>query len=309
MWYDKRFHSLNYELKERFNEKIIKLSIDGGFTCPNRDGTIGHNGCIFCSDMGSGDFAGSRTLSIKSQIDSQIKQLHNKWPNAKYIAYFQNFTSTYDSVENLRLKYEEALQCENIVGIAIATRPDCLNDEILDLISELNKKTFLWIELGLQSIHKFSADFIRRGYELDVFTNSLSNLNKRNIKTVAHVIINLPNESLSQILETINFLNESCIWGIKLHMFHVLKNTDLYESYKLHPFILMPKDKYIETIVKCLENLNPNIIIHRMTGDGKKSDLIAPLWSLDKRSVLNGIDKYLAKNNTFQGKYFQSFKG
>jgi len=301
MWYNKHFHSLNYELKEHFGEKIIKLSIDGGFTCPNRDGSVGNKGCIFCNDTGSGDFAGSRSDSIKKQLEKQIENLKNKWPNAKYIAYFQNFTSTYDSIPNLKKKYEEALSCKNVIGLAIATRPDCLNQDILDLLSQLNKKTYLWIELGLQSIHEHSAKFIRRGYPLKTFDIAINNLNKYNIKTVSHIILNLPNENTKEVLQTINYLNSKSIWGIKIHMLHILKNTDLFDFYSTRPFKIMTEEEYVNLVVKCLQHLDPNITIHRMTGDGKKSELITPIWTLNKRSVLNNIDKTLRQKNLIQG--------
>lgn len=304
MWYNKRFHSLNYALKEEFGCKIIKLSIDGGFTCPNRDGKIAKKGCIFCSEQGSGEFTPNKCLSIKEQIQEQIQLLSNKWPDAKYIAYFQNFTSTYASVEYLNKIYTEALSCENVVGLAIATRADCLGPEILDLLSKFNQKTFLWIELGLQSIHKSSEQFIRRGYPLSVFDSSVDNLNKLNIKVVTHVIANLPSESKADYYKSLKYLNKKNIWGIKIHMLHILKNTDLETYYNKNKFNLMNCEEYIELISHSLEILNPNIVIHRITGDGKKSDLIAPTWTLNKRAVLNGVDKYLKEHESYQGKLY-----
>jgi radical SAM protein (TIGR01212 family) len=304
MWYDKRFHSLNYALREHFDCKIIKLSIDGGFTCPNRDGSIAKNGCIFCSEQGSGEFASSSSLSIENQIEEQISLLSTKWPNAKYIAYFQNFTSTYGSVEYLKKIYDSALSCNNVVGLAIATRPDCLSIEVLNLLAEFNKKTFLWIELGLQSIHKSSADFIRRGYSLDVFDNAVNNLNERNIKSVVHIISNLPTESKEDYYSTLKYLNKKPIWGVKIHMLHILKNTDLEKYYLQNPFSLMNQDDYINLIVHSLEILRPDIVIHRITGDGKKEDLIAPRWTLNKRAVLNGVDKLLKSSDSYQGKLY-----
>lgn len=301
MWNDKAFHSLNYELKKVFKEKIIKLSIDGNFTCPNRDGKISTDGCIFCSESGSGDFTSGRHLSISEQIQKQKDMLSSKWANGKYIAYFQNFTSTYDTIDSLKKKYEEALLCEDIVGIAIATRPDCIDSEILEYLSELNNKTFLWIELGLQSIHEKSSSFIRRGYELEVFETTFTALKNRDIKTVVHLISNLPTESEEDFLESVKYISKLKPWGVKIHLLHILKNTDLYNYYLNNPFNFMTADEYIAFICKSLSLLHPDIVIHRLTGDGKKEDLVAPTWPLNKRYVLNGIDKYLKENKLFQG--------
>lgn len=304
MWNDKRYHTLDYEMKKFFGEKTIKLSIDGGFTCPNRDGTIGSKGCVFCSERGSGDFNSDRSKSITNQINEQKLIMSKKWKSNTYIAYFQSYTNTYDSVENLRKKFFEALSCENIKGLAIATRPDCINEQIVELLRELNNKTFLWIELGLQSIHDKTADFIRRGYDLKQFEKAYELLKCNNIKMVVHLIVGLPTESKEQYLDTIKYISNKDIWGIKLHMLHILKNTDLVELYNSNNFRILTRDEYVNIVCDSLELLNPSTVIHRLTGDGKKSDLIEPLWTLDKLKVLSDIDKELKLRNSYQGKFF-----
>ncbi|WP_313339450.1 TIGR01212 family radical SAM protein [Sedimentibacter sp.] len=304
MWNDKRYHTLDYELKKIFGEKAIKLSIDGSFTCPNRDGTIGIKGCIFCSERGSGDFNSDRNISITNQIEEQKQIMSKKWKSNTYIAYFQSYTNTYDSVENLKKKFYEALVCENIKGLAIATRPDCIDEQILELLEELNSKTFLWIELGLQSIHDKTAAFIRRGYDLEQFEKSYELLKSKNIRTVVHLIVGLPTENKEQYSETLKYIAEKEIWGIKLHMLHILKNTDLADYYKKNNFKILSRDEYVNIVCDSLELLNPSTVIHRLTGDGKKSELIEPIWTLDKLKVLSDIDKELKLRDSYQGKNF-----
>lgn len=299
---NKLFYSLNEELKKIFGTKIIKLSLDGGFTCPNRDGKCGMRGCIFCSEMGSGEHAGSRKLSIHQQMREQIALLRAKWPKAKYIAYFQNFTNTYAPVEILSELYEEALCFEDVVGLAIATRPDCLDDEILGLLEEYNKKTFLWVELGLQSIHQRTAEFIRRGYALPVFDEAMQALNQRQIRTVVHLILNLPSESLEDMEASLHHVCNAGIWGIKLQMLNVLRHTDLAVYYEKKPFYLRSAEEYIALISHLLTQIPSHIVIHRLTGDGDKKDLIAPRWILNKRYVLNGIQRYMREQGLYQGK-------
>lgn len=298
------YFSLNSYLKNKFGCKVVKLSIDGGFSCPNRDGSIAYGGCIFCSENGSGEFAGDRKLSITQQMNDQIALLETKWPNSKYIAYFQNFTNTYDSVENLRKKYDEALSFPNVIGLAIATRPDCLNEDILKLLQEYNTKTFLWVELGLQSIHEKTAEFIRRGYPLKTFDKAMENLNRRRIKTVAHLILNLPGENFDDMRNSIEYVSNHGIWGLKLQMLNVLHSTDLAKSYLSDSFYLRTADEYIELVSNLLTYLPPSIVIHRITGDGKKESLIAPKWILNKRYVLNGIQKYMKENELYQSKNY-----
>lgn len=304
MWNDKRYHTLDYELKKIFGEKAIKLSIDGGFTCPNRDGTIGSSGCIFCSERGSGDFNSDKSVSITNQIEEQKQIMSKKWKSSTYIAYFQSYTNTYDSVENLRERFYEALSCKDVKGLAIATRPDCINEQVLELLEELNSKTFLWIELGLQSIHDKSAAFIRRGYALEQFEASYRLLKSKNIRMVVHLIIGLPVESREQYIETVKYISEKEIWGIKLHMLHILKNTDLADYYGRNKFKILSREEYVNIVCDSLELLNPSTVIHRLTGDGKKSELIEPLWTLDKLRVLSDIDKELRLRDSSQGKFF-----
>ncbi|QSX05138.1 TIGR01212 family radical SAM protein [Sedimentibacter sp. zth1] len=303
-WNCKNYHTLDFELKKYFGEKAIKLSINGGFTCPNRDGSINTCGCIFCSEKGSGDFAGNVDNSINNQINEQIKFLSNKWKSNTYIAYFQSFTNTYDSVINLEKKYTQALNCPNIKGLAIATRPDCINENIAKLLSSYNDRTYLWVELGLQTIHKNSSDFIRRGYDLDVFNNAISMLKKYNIRVVVHLILGLPNESNHDILESVQYVCTKGIWGIKLHLLHVLKNTDLANYYYENNMKLYTQEEYINLVCDCIEIMPQDVVIHRLTGDGKRSELIAPEWSLHKLKVLSAIDIELRKRNSYQGLKF-----
>lgn len=296
---DKRYYSLNYALKEQFSQKIIKLSLDGGFTCPTRDGKIDTRGCIFCSQKGSGEFT-TFDNDIQKQIQNQIKLLSNKWQNCKYIAYFQNFSATYKSKEQLKNLYSKALSNKDVVGLAIATRADCLDNEVLEVLDEFNKKTFLFIELGLQSIHEDTAKFIRRGYSLDVFEEALKKLNNLNIKTVIHTIVGLPTENKEKILKTYKYLNTKNIWGIKISQLNILKNTDLEKYYEDNKFYLMSADEYISFVCDIIEHLRDDIVIHRLTGDGLKEDLIMPKWILNKRYILNGIDKELKKRDSYQ---------
>lgn len=303
-WNGKPYHSLDYMLKERFGEKVYKVTLNGGMSCPNRDGTIGHGGCIFCSEGGSGDFAASAALSIHEQIDSQIAMLSAKRPIHKYIAYFQAYTNTYAPLSYLERIFTEAIEHEDIVGLSIGTRPDCLPDETLDLLSELNKKKPVTVELGLQTIHERTAAFIRRGYKLSCFEDALEKLQERKLETVVHTILGLPGETTEDILETMRYLNAHHIDGIKLQLLHVLKHTDLAAYYGQTGFHILSEDEYVDLVIRCLEVLSPDITIHRLTGDGPSDLLIAPLWSLKKRSVLNHIHHELKVRDTWQGRLF-----
>ena len=297
------YRTLNNFLRERHNEKVIKLSIDGGFTCPNRDGTISTKGCLFCSDRGSGDFTNS-CFSITSQLKSQTDLLSQKWPDVnKYIAYFQAFTNTYAPLEIIKAKYEEALSFPGVVGIAIATRPDCLTDEILDYLSDLNKRTHIWVELGLQTIHESSSNIINRGYSLDVFNSAVHKLSNLNIEIVTHLIIGLPHETTEDIIESIKYVSTLPLQGIKLHMLHVLDNSPLGDYYNKNPFSIFSEVDYIELLGKLIPIIPDTFVIHRLTGDGPREHLIAPTWTKNKRHVLNGIHKYFSSNNIYQGKY------
>lgn len=288
--------SFNKYLKDKFGQKVYKISLDGGFTCPNRDGKTGTRGCIFCSKGGSGDFAESREMSITEQIESGKKRVEKKIKSGKYIAYFQAFTNTYAPVEMLRQKYEEAINHPDIVALSIATRPDCLGDDVLRLLDEMNKIKPVFVELGLQTIHQKSAKYIRRGYDLSVYDKAVRDLKKIGVNVVVHVILGLPNESENDMLETVKYVCESGANGIKLQLLHVIDGTDLAKDYEKGLFKTLEFDEYVNLIVKCVKIIPKDIVIHRLTGDGAKKDLIAPLWSADKKRVLNAINKALREN-------------
>lgn len=288
--------SFNKYLKDKFGQKVYKISLDGGFTCPNRDGKAGTRGCIFCSKGGSGDFAESREMSITEQIESGKKKVEKKIKSGKYIAYFQAFTNTYAPVEILRQKYEEAINHPDIVALSIATRPDCLGDDVLRLLDEMNKIKPVFVELGLQTIHQKSAKYIRRGYDLSVYDKAVMDLKKIGVNVVVHVILGLPNESENDMLETVKYVCESGANGIKLQLLHVIDGTDLAKDYEKGLFKTLEFDEYVNLIVKCVKIIPKDIVIHRLTGDGAKKDLIAPLWSADKKRVLNAINKALREN-------------
>lgn len=297
----KRYNSLDNYFKNTFGEKIYKVSLDGGFTCPNRDGTLSTKGCIFCSESGSGDFAGSRRLSINEQIEEQLKLIENKFPSGKVIAYFQNFTNTYADIDYLRKIYYEALSHPRVIGLAIATRPDCLGENIIELLSEINNKYFLWVELGLQTINEEVAKIINRQYSLKTYEEAAEKLKSRNIKFVTHIIIGLPGEKENDSLDTALFSEKCGTWGIKIHLLHIIKNTKLEILYKKNELKIQKKDEYVKKVVKILQNISYNIVIHRLTGDGNRDTLIAPLWSLNKRDVLNSIEKEMKMENIYQG--------
>ena len=287
--------TLNQYLRERFGRKIYKISISGGFTCPNRDGTLDTRGCIFCSAGGSGDFAEDKNLSITEQIDRGKRRVAAKMPTG-YIAYFQAFTNTYAPVERLRALYSEAIEHPDIVAVSIGTRPDCLSDEVLDLIAELNLLKPIWVELGLQTIHEKSAEYIRRGYSLPVYERAVRELRARNIETITHVILGIPGESREEMLQTVRYVGESGVQGIKLQLLHVLEGTDLALDYRNGLFEVMSMEDYISLIKDCVNVLPDDIVIHRLTGDGPKRILIAPEWTKDKKRVLNAINKELGIN-------------
>ncbi len=288
--------SFNKYLKDKFGQKVYKISLDGGFTCPNRDGKTGTRGCIFCSKGGSGDFAESREMSITEQIENGKKRVEKKIKSGKYIAYFQAFTNTYAPIEILRQKYEEAINHPDIVALSIATRPDCLGDDVLRLLDEMNKIKPVFVELGLQTIHQKSAKYIRRGYDLSVYDKAVRDLKKIGVNVVVHVILGLPNESENDMLETVKYVCESGANGIKLQLLHVIDGTDLAKDYEKGLFKTLEFDEYVNLIVKCVKIIPKDIVIHRLTGDGAKKDLIAPLWSADKKRVLNAINKALSEN-------------
>lgn len=301
---DSRFRSLNDDLRERFGEKLYKLTLNGGCTCPNRDGTLGTRGCIFCSEGGSGEFAASPQLSIQEQIEDGKRRLAGKRPVKKYIAYFQAYTNTYASVEHLRRVFTEAISCPEIAVLSIATRPDCLGEEVLELLEELNRRKPVWVELGLQTIHEKTASFIRRGYPLPVFDRAVKELEARGIEIIVHTILGLPGETADMMLDTVRYVNSTPAAGIKLQLLHILKHTDLADYYQHTGFHILTMNEYVDLVIRCLEVCRPDLVIHRLTGDGPKDLLIAPEWSQAKRQVLNTIQKELKRRNTFQGRLY-----
>lgn len=287
-----KYTTLNNYLKERFGEKVYKIALNGGFTCPNRDGTIDTRGCIFCSKGGSGDFAESPDLTITEQIENGKKRLEKKIKNGKYIAYFQAFTNTYAPVERLRKIYEEAINSPDIVALSIGTRPDCLGDDVLALLDELNKIKPIFVELGLQTINEDTAKYIRRGYTLEVYDKAVADLHKIGINVVTHIILGLPNESKEVMLNSVKYACKVTD-GIKLQLLHILKGTDLAKDYEQGKFEVLTLEQYTEIIKECVQIIPENVVIHRLTGDGAKKDLIASLWSADKKTVLNTINQAL----------------
>lgn len=298
-WHGKPYYSLDAWCKNTYQHKCYKVALNAHMSCPNRDGTLGTRGCIFCSEGGSGDFAGDLT--------SGIRKIADKLPDMTspcIIAYFQAYTNTYAPYSHLEKVYTEALSYPLVCGISIATRPDCLPEEVLDLLSSLKERfpdKFIWIELGLQTIHQRTADFIRRGYELPCFEAAMKHLNAIGIPVIVHVILGLPGETEAQMLETVQYLNAFHPFGIKLQLLHVLENTDLADCYRNGAFDVLTKDAYLEIVTSCLELLSPDIVVHRVTGDGPKEILIAPQWSADKRDVLNSLHALMKKKNAHQG--------
>ena len=303
-WGEKPYHSLDYMLRERFGEKVYKVTLNGGMSCPNRDGKIGTRGCIFCSAGGSGEFAAD--LSITDQIESQIAILSQKRPIHKYIAYFQAYTNTYAPVEYLEKIFTEAITHPKVVALSIGTRPDCLSPEIVELLSRLNRQKPVWVELGLQTIHETTAQYIRRGYTLSVFNDAVQRLRKEGIEVIVHTILGLPGESNEDILATMEYLNQMDIQGIKLQLLHVLRGTDLAADYEEGMFQTYERDEYLSLLIECLEHLRPDIVIHRITGDGPKDLLIAPLWASRKREVLNLLHHRMKEQQSFQGRLYKT---
>ena len=298
---NKRYYTLDYYYKHKFNSKVFKVSLNGGFSCPNKDGKVGYGGCIYCSRLGSGEFAGDKEKTLEEQFEDVRKILDKKWTNSKYIAYFQANTNTYAPVEELKEKYERVLKIDNVIGLSISTRPDCISDECLDYLTELNNRTFLTVELGLQTIHEKTAKLINRCHSVECFENCVKRLRERNINVVAHIINGLPYETKEMMIDTVKYLNKLDIQGLKIHMLHIVKDTRLALRYKEKPFKVLSKKEYIDIVCTQLENLKENVVIHRITGDPKVEDLIEPSWVIKKFSVLNDIDKELEKRGTYQG--------
>ena len=303
-WGERRYYSLDYELKNTFGEKVYKITLNGGMTCPNRDGRCGTGGCIFCSAKGSGDFAGSAALPIEAQLAKGKKDLAQKRPIRSYIAYFQAFTNTYAPVDYLENIFSRAVRDPDVKVLSVATRPDCLGEDVLCLLERLNRIKPVWIELGLQTIHPRTAEYIRRGYPLEVFDKAVSDLRAAGIRVIVHVILFLPGETEEMMMETIDYLNRTDIQGIKLQLLHILRGTDLALDYEKSHFYVPDMETYIRVLGRCVARLRPDISIHRLTGDGPKDLLIAPLWTGAKRTILNRFQQYLKENDIWQGKEY-----
>ena len=298
---NKRYYTLNYYYKKTYGSKVFKVALNGGFSCPNKDDKKGTGGCIYCSPSGSGDFAGNKQEDILTQFNKVKDMMLNKWPEAKYIGYFQANSNTYADVDKLKKLYEPILSVENVVGLNIATRSDCFNEDIYNYLEDLNKRTDLVIELGLQSMHEKTIGLINRQESIKEFEDCINELKKRNIKYVIHIINGLPGETKEDMIETAKYVNSLNPFGIKIHMLHVIKNTKLGNMYLEKTFHILTKEEYIDIVINQLEYLNENIVINRITGDPVKEDLIEPTWLLKKFVVLNDIDKEMVKRDTYQG--------
>ena len=298
---NKRYHTLDYFYKKKYGEKIFKVSLNAGFSCPNIDGKVGYGGCIYCSKSGSGEFGGKIEDSLKTQFIKGKEMMLKKWPKAKYIAYFQARTNTYAPLEQLKKIYEEVLTFDNVIGLNIGTRPDSITDECLDYLEDINKKTFLTIELGLQTTKEETSKLINRCHTLECFENMVNELRKRNINVVVHIIDGLPYETKEDMINTIKYLNRLDIQGIKIHMLSIIKDTPLKKMYEEKKFHVLTKEEYIDIVINQLEYLRPEIVIHRITGDPDPKELIEPKWLIKKFCVLNDIDKEMVKRDTYQG--------
>lgn len=298
---NKRYHTLDYFYKTKFNSKVFKVSLNAGFSCPNLDGTLSNKGCIYCSNSGSGEFAGNVNDDLVTQFNNVKDMISHKWPNSKYIAYFQAHTNTYAPVTTLKEKYESVLNLNNVIGLSIATRPDAISDDCLDYLEELNKRTFLTVELGLQTIHEKTSILINRCHTLECFKNCVNKLRKRNINVVVHIINGLPYETKEMMIGTVKYLNNLDIQGVKIHMLHIIKGTNLEKLYKETDFHVLTKDEYVDIVCDQLEYLREEIVINRITGDPKIDDLVEPFWLVKKFDVLNSIDKEMVRRNSYQG--------
>ena len=304
---NKRYHTLDYFYRHKFGCKVFKISLNGGVTCPNIDGTVGTRGCIYCSRLGSGEFAGKSCDDLVKQFNDIKNVMNNKW-SGKYIGYFQARTNTYAPVSVLKEKYETILGMDGVVGLSIATRPDSISDECLDYLTDLNKRTFLTVELGLQSIHEVTTKLINRCHTLDCLVDMVNKLRERNINVVVHIINGLPYETHDMMIDTVKFINKLDIQGVKIHMLHIVRDTDLAKMYEENPFHVLTRDEYVNIVCDQLELLRPEIVINRITGDPKKEDLIEPSWLLKKFCVLNEIDKELVRRDSYQGKKLETTK-
>ena len=298
---NKRYHTWNYYLRNTFGEKIFKVSINAGFTCPNIDGKVAYGGCTYCSKDGSGDFAGNPKDDLIKQFEEIKEMMLKKWPSAKYIGYFQAYTNTYAPLEVLKEKYETILEQQDVVGLSISTRPDCLEDDVVEYLGELNERTNLWVELGLQTIHDSTSKIINRGHDYKTFLEGVEKLKAKNIKTVVHIINGLPGEDYNMMMETAKAVADLNVHGIKIHLLHVIKDTPMAKMLEKNMMTLMTQEEYVNLVCDQLEILPPEMVIHRLTGDGKKEDLVGPLWSLKKWEVLNAIDDTLKARDSYQG--------
>lgn len=301
---NKRYYTLDYFYKQKFNSKVFKVSLNAGFSCPNKDGTKGLGGCIYCSHLGSGDYAGNKEKNLIEQFNEVKEIMLKKWPDSKYIAYFQANTNTYAPVDELKEKYESVAFLDNVVGLNIATRPDSISNECLDYLEELSKKTYLTVELGLQTIHEDTSKLINRGHDLKCFEDTLNKLREKNINVVVHIINGLPYETKEMMLETVKYLSTKDIQGIKIHMLHILKNTALANLYEREKFHVLTLEEYVDIVIDQLELLPSDLVIHRITGDPNPNDLIEPTWLIKKFGVLNEIDKEMVRRDSYQGKKY-----
>lgn len=304
----KRYHTWNYHLRNKFGHKVFKVSLDGGFDCPNRDGTVAHGGCTFCSAAGSGDYAGNRTESLIQQFNDIKEKMHTKWKDGKYMAYFQAYTNTHAPVEVLREKYETVLNQEGVVGLSIATRPDCLPDDVVEYLAELHQRTYLWVELGLQTVHEQTAQLINRAHDYPSYVEGVEKLRKHGIRVCSHIINGLPQESTDMMMDTAREVAKLDVQGIKIHLLHLLKGTPMVKQYEKGMLEFLSLDQYVQLVCDQLEILPPEMIVHRITGDGPIDLMIGPMWSVNKWEVLNAIDAELERRNSWQGKYWSEEK-
>ena len=297
-----RYRHLNEYLKEKFGERTLKICIDGGFTCPNRDGTCGYGGCIYCSEKGSGELINNKK-NVTEQVKDYFSSYKAKRAN-KFIVYFQNFTNTYDTIENLKRKYDSALIDDRIVGLSIGTRPDCINEEVAKLLSSYKDKYYICVELGLQTSNNEIGKIINRGYTSEQFTEAVNLLNKYNIDIVVHIMVGLPNETKKDVMDTVDFINKHKIQGVKIHCTYVVENTVLADMYRTGTYKALELDDYIETLIDIMTHLNPNFVIHRISGDAPKNILVAPKWNVHKMWILHGFEKRFSGRDLWQGKFF-----
>jgi radical SAM protein (TIGR01212 family) len=302
---NKRYHTWNYHLRNHFGHKVFKVALDGGFDCPNRDGTVAHGGCTFCSAAGSGDFAGNRADDLVTQFNEIREKMHHKWKDGKYVAYFQAFTNTHAPVEELREKYEAVLKLPGVVGLSIATRPDCLPDDVVEYLAELNERTYLWVELGLQTVHERTSLLINRAHDHQCYVDGVAKLRKHGIRVCSHIINGLPLETPDMMMETVREVAKLDVQGIKIHLLHLLKGTPMVKQYEKGLVEFLSFEEYVKLVCDQLEVIPPEMIVHRITGDGPIDLMVGPMWSVNKWSVLNAIDQELQRRQSYQGKYYE----